>query len=306
LPPPDSSRAGASEGRQAIGLALLCLLFWQVTLRIPIGHVAIVWTTTLLYLLLTLLFTVRTARALRSSSAQRVSLLLSAVLALPAVLVPILNFSFPQWGGWHALSPLLNGYFLILRAIPGLKGLLLIWFAASLGVCLSRLVREVKLLLPMAVALALVDLYVVFGGGLVTQVEQGENPGAAVAMKALTLKMPRPSERLPSGAEPMQLAVGFADFLFVALFFACLARFGISSRVTFVVLCVTLAAYMFAVGVTGWAMPALVPIAVVVIGMNLRHFRYDRSEAFALLYAGVIVAAVAGGCYFFVNRTPIK
>src|SRR5581483_3326702 len=107
-PPPLSTplntpARGAEDRKKAFGLALLCLLFWQVTLRIPIGHVAIVWTTTLLYLLLTLLFTVRTARALRSPAVQRMSLLLSVVLALPAVLVPILLFSYPQWGGWHAL-----------------------------------------------------------------------------------------------------------------------------------------------------------------------------------------------------------
>lgn len=304
-PSPASPRAGASEGRKAFGLVLLCLLFWQVTLCIPIGNAAIVWTTTLLYLLLTLLFTVRTARALRSPSMQRVSLLLSAVLALPAVLVPILHFSFPQWGGWHALSPPLMAYFLLLRAIPGLKGLLLIWFAASLGVSLSRLVREFKLLLPMAVALALVDLYVVFGGGLVAQAQQGGNPVPEIAMKTMLVNLPRPTAHPPGGAAPMQLAVGFADFMFLALFFACFARFGIPSRTTFLVVSGVLAAYMVVVGMTGWAMPALVPIAVVVIGMNLRRFRYERSEAFALLYAGVIVAAVAGG-YFFVNRTPIK
>ena len=97
----------------------------------------------------------------------------------------------------------------------------------------------------------------------------------------------------------MQLAVGFADFLFIALFFACFQRFGIPSRRTFQVLGGVLAFYMLLVALTGLPLPALVPIAVVIIGMNLRQFRYERSEGFALLYAGLIVAAVAGGFYFF-------
>ena len=92
----------------------------------------------------------------------------------------------------------------------------------------------------------------------------------------------------------MQLAIGFADFLFIATFFTCFARFGVRSRHTFYVLCVLLTGYMLFVAQTGIAMPALVPIAVVVIGMNVRHFRYSREEWFAMLYAGLIVVSVLG------------
>jgi hypothetical protein len=59
---------------------------------------------------------------------------------------------------------------------------------------------------------------------------------------------------------------------------------------------------MLAVALTGISLPALVPIAVVVIGMNIRRFRYERSEAFALLYAGLIVAAVLAGRLILAKR----
>ena len=59
---------------------------------------------------------------------------------------------------------------------------------------------------------------------------------------------------------------------------------------------------MFVVAFKELALPALVPIAVVVIGMNLRRFRYERSELFALLYAGIIVAVVVGGFYLVSHR----
>jgi hypothetical protein len=99
----------------------------------------------------------------------------------------------------------------------------------------------------------------------------------------------------------MQLAVGFADFMFIALFFACLARFHIPARRTFFVLYAVLAVYMVLTSYVE-TLPALVPIAIVMIGMNLRRFRYSRSEVFALLYAGLIVVAVIGGLFFLSRR----
>ncbi len=295
-PPIRMQKTYRRDARIALGIAGLYLLFWQVSLRIPSGHIAIVMTTTLLSLLLVLAFTASVARALVPPRTLAANLLVVVPLALPSVLIPILGARFPLWAGWKAIGPFYVTYTGLFRAVPGLHGLLLIWLAAAIGVWLSRLVRELKILLPIAVVLAVVDLYVVFGGGLVTQAQAGGH-AAQQAMAALTVSLPTTHPR--GGAAPMQLAVGFADFLFIALFFACFARFGIPARRTFGVLCGVLAGYMLLVGSLSLALPALVPIALVVIGMNLPHFRYTRSEAFALLYAGLIVAVVAGGFYFF-------
>jgi hypothetical protein len=286
------------EGLRAVGVAVVCLLFWQITLHIHVNNAFVVWLTTLIYLPLTLLLTVQTARALLSRRALTANLILSALLVLPAILVPVLYTRFPNWAGWSTLGPGFGMYMRFL-IVTGLQGLVMVWLAASVGALLSRLVREIKILLPMAVALACVDLYVVFGGGLVTQAKKGNAP-AKVAMQALTVKMP--TTHPVHGVQPMQFAVGFADYLFVALFFACFARFALPLRSTLIVLCGTLMGYMILVGLTGWDLPALVPIAIVVISMNWRQFRYERSEAFALLYAGLIVAALAGGFYFFAHR----
>lgn len=291
----------APDGLQAVVVGLSYLLFVKIAGLIPNSSIAVVVLTTLLSLPILLLFTVRVARALRRPGAIAASLLVSGLLIAPSILIPVIARSTIGWPGWRTIAPGFQFYMKTLHAVTALDGLLLIWFAASLGALVSRLVRETKILLPMAVALACVDLYVVFGGGLVTQAQSGKSPVAKQAMQALTVKLPTTSKP-PGGAAPMQLAIGFADFLFIALFFACFARFGIPSRRTFIALCVVLAAYMGYVALTDIALPALVPIAVVVIGMNLREFRYERSEAFALLYAGLIVAAVAGGFYFFSHR----
>src|SRR5206468_3170875 len=117
----------------------------------------------------------------------------------------------------------------------------------------------------------------------------GHAPVARAFMNAMTAPLSTTQAKL--GAAPLQLAAGFADFLFIAVFFACFAKFGIPSKRTFTALVGTLSVYMLAVFYTGSPLPALVPIAAVIIGMNARRFKYARDEAFALLYAGLIVAA---------------
>jgi hypothetical protein len=310
-PPPESASLAAIEpqsalpyqaavSRRDIGLAVgagvAYLALFVITLRIPFGQTSVL-VATLISLGLVLLFTVSAARALRRPLALVLWTLLTGAISLPYVLIPVLIARFPTWTGWQNVFNVFRRYAQTMAHVPGLHGLMLILFAVCLGVWLSRLMREMKILLPIAVVLACMDLYVVFGGGLVTQAHTGKAPVAQAAMRSLT----GPSNP-KTGAAPMQLSVGFADFLFIALFFACLARFRVPSGRTFLVLCVTLVFYLTLVYVFRVDLPALVPIAVVVVGMNLRQFRYERSEAFALLYAGLIVAAILGGMLFLSHR----
>jgi len=279
------------DGLLALAVGIVDLLFWPVVRAIPSGSMVLVGITTLISLFLVLLFTVRMARALRSPRAILLNLLLSFLVILPS-LVPIFVNLTPTWMGWGALLPYWKSYRIGFRAISGLDTLLLIWLAASLGAAISRLVHEFKLLLPMGVALAMVDLYTVFGGGAVDTAINGKSPVAKVAMSALTAQLPTMQPK--NGAAPFVLNIGFADFLFIAVFFACFARFEIPARRTFQVLFITLFLYMAVVFLGGPALPALVPVAAVVIGMNWRRFRYERSEAFALLYVGLILSGVLG------------
>ncbi len=281
------------EGRRALLAALGYLLFYRLVPYLPFQQVSVIVVTTLLSLGVTLLFTVRCARALRSPRALAISLALAAIVTVPMVALPILARTI------H--SPTISSLYLaagavyrpLFRALPGAKGLLLIWLAVSLGVLVSRLVREFKMLLPMAVVLALVDLYVVFGGGLVTQAESGKSTVAAAAMKALTVELPNSASRSP--AQPLTLAVGFADYLFIALFFACFVRFAIPSRRIFAVLYITLALYMTAAAFDPTPLPALVPIGIVIIAMCFRRFAFTRDERFAMLYAALLCAGLAVG-----------
>lgn len=293
---PMTAAASQRNAGAAVVTALAYIALFFITPRLPFSQATVV-TATLFLLALSLLFVVLTARALRTPRSLAVNTLISGALALPSILLPILFARFPTWTGWKEVLQSYSGVARTIAYVPGLRGLLVIWLAACVGVWISRLLREMKILLPIAVVLACMDLYVVFGGGLVTQANTGKAPVAQAAMSALSVHLPKvPGSR---GAAPMDLSVGFADFLFIALFFACFARFGIPSRNTFLVLCGVLVSYLAVVYWFGIALPALVPIAVVVVGMNLRAFRYERSEAFALLYAGLIVAVVLGGLFYF-------
>lgn len=288
------------DGLLALATGAVDLLFWPIVRAIPSGSMVVVALTTFVSLFLILLFTVRMARAMRSPRAIAFNLALSLLLILPLKLVPFLHYLFPVWPGWGALLPYWKIYIAPFHAVSGLDNLGLIWIATGFGAALSRLVREFKLLLPMSVALAMVDLYTVFGGGVVATAVSGKNTVAQAAMTALTVQLPTMQPK--SGAAPFTLNIGFADFLFIALFFACFAHFGIPARRTFQVLFVTLFLYMAIVFSLGPAMPALVPVAVVVIGMNWRRFRYERSEAFALIYAGLLLSAALGYLVFRSRR----
>jgi hypothetical protein len=287
-PPPAPNRPTlvGREGRLAFVTGVGYLLFWPLVRAISSGAMLIVAATTLISLFLVLLFTVRLARAMRSPRAIGLNLLLSLLVVLPSFF-PLLSRLVPFWAGWRALLPFWQHYSLLFHTVNGLHALGLIWLAASIGVAVSRLAGEFKLLLPMGVALALVDLWAVFGGGLVETAVSGKSTLARTAMNALTVQLPTLQPK--TGAAPFPLLIGFADFLFISVFFACFVRFDIPARRTFQVLFVTLFLYMGAVFLGGISLPALAPIAAVVIGMNWRRFRYERSEAFALLYAGLLL-----------------
>lgn len=277
------------EGWHAFATALLYLVVFRVSTLLPFTVTSTIFVT-LAALVIVLVFTVRVARAIQTPSALTLNFALSAGLVLPLVLTPVLLRVFPAWAGWPRVGPIYGHYRSLIQHVLGLKEVLLMWFAACIGVGISRLVREMKMLLPMAATLAFVDVLTVFGGGIVDQAVSGKSLLAQTAMDAMTVQLP--STHSTAGSAPIQLRIGFADFLFIALFFACFKRFGVAAWNTFVVLCATLSLYMLVVAYKDIALPALVPIGAVVIGMNLRQFRYERSEAFALLYAALLVSGI--------------
>ncbi|MEP6756204.1 MAG: hypothetical protein ABJA67_11940 [Chthonomonadales bacterium] len=269
-------------------IGLLYLLFWQVAPRIHSVALGTVLLSTLISLALVILVAAETGRICVTTRTAVISLMISGGLILPLRFLVAANSKFTPLP-WS-----------LLLHVPGLPDLLFIWFAGSLGALLSRMLRSTNLIPPVAAVLALVDIWTVLLGGPVQKIMQSQNPAAQAVTRAMTVKLPAPSP--PAGAEPMSTQVGFADFLFVAFFSAAITRF-VGSRRVYLRMCwvmvVVLGLYMIVVFVFGWNLPALVPMSVVMLALHWRYFHYDRSEAFAMLYAGLFIAAIACGFWYF-------
>jgi hypothetical protein len=287
--PPETPEA-ASAWLPPLLVGFGYLLFWQIAPRIRSDALGAMLVSTVIGLSLIIWFTALFARSFRTPAALGINFLLSAAVIIPFQVMIVTGRPLPPWT-W-------------LMAIPGLPHLLLVWLAASLGALLSFLLRGANMIPPIAAVLALVDIWTVLLGGPVQKIMQSQNPTAKAITRAMTVQLPRPR---PTGASPIpaNLVVGFADFLFIAFFVAAISRFVSGRRVyskMLWTLVVVLSLYMLIVFIYGSNLPALLPLSVVMIALNWRHFHYDRSEAFALLYAALFIVLIAGGFWYFGNR----
>ncbi len=261
------------------------LLYWQIVPRLS-GSIGSVLFSTVIALTLTVVLTAEIARSLQTSRAVLVSTLFALGMYGPIALM-------------YALRRPIQPWFYALVHVHGLRTLLFIWLAASVGTLLSLLLRSLNLIPPVASVLALVDIWTVLLGGPVHRIMTSQSAGAKVLQHTLTAALP--SVHTARGAEPIQL-VGFADYLFMAFFVAAICRFVQSERAyraTIIALSAVLSGYMIFAFFSGWSLPALVPMAVVMIALHWRQFHYQRSEAFALLYAALFIGLIAAGYWYF-------
>ncbi len=181
-----------------------------------------------------------------------------------------------------------------LIAVPyrALHGYLLMLSAIGLGCLLSRIIRERNLLVPVVPFAALIDaLTVLTPVGFVKRVME---TAPAVLERAAVAILASPGLATPAVKRVVPIAlVGAGDFVFLALYAACLYRFGLRPFATAVGLFLTLWAYLVLVmvGVTP-ALPALVPMAVVILAVNWRAFQLSRQEKWASLLVLLPTAAL--------------
>ncbi|MGI5816810.1 MAG: hypothetical protein ACOX9R_01800 [Armatimonadota bacterium] len=143
-----------------------------------------------------------------------------------------------------------------LTAVPA-ADIFLVFAMILGGLLLSRIVRERTMIVPVAIVLALADVFTVYLGG---------PTGAALEkmpelVEAVSVKLPAVGSAAgPEGLEGLAhiATLGPGDTFFAALFFAAVIRFGLSVRRTF--------GWLF--GVTGVALglfvavPAMPPVPV--------------------------------------------
>ncbi|MCX7799864.1 MAG: hypothetical protein N2109_05925, partial [Fimbriimonadales bacterium] len=120
---------------------------------------------------------------------------------------------------------------------------------------------------------------------------------APQVLESVAMRVPEVS----SGPKAAPLAatafIGPADLVFVALFAALIHRFQLNVRATVLWLAPVLAAYLVVVMVLGHvavgpvslgALPALVPIGLVVLLANVRRLRLTRQEWVLTVFAGLL------------------
>ena len=167
--------------------------------------------------------------------------------------------------------------------------------AVFLGRIVSRMLREPSILLPVAVVAAVVDFWGVYWGFVAHVSEK-----APEVAQSLSAQVPQMAD-MPI-AVPMVGAIGAGDFLFLALFMAALHRMGLRLRPTMWALTITLTlGPTLALLIPKWLfhheldrLPGLPFISLAALAANWRSLRPSREERWALLYAGVTVAAVIG------------
>ena len=304
VPPQRSTGAHALTARR--GAVLSAALYLAFLLAVPLlsravagwpaaGHAAlrVLLTTVFIALALGLVSTWSTLR-LRFTWDAALAILLGGVTVL-ARLPAATGWPLP-WGAMaRALHTLLTSQVPAQGLAQVLGDIVLVLAAVFLGRVLSYLVREGKLLAPLAVVAAMVDIYTVFSGFvhvLLTSAPEVVRQLSASVPAAAGVAAPR----------LVTYTVGVGDFIFTAMFFTAIARFGMNRGATwwalfFVFLSVgAMWRLLGAVGVPIQALPGLVFVALAVILANWEHFRYTRHEQLLLLTVSAVVAtAIAVG-----------
>jgi hypothetical protein len=191
-----------------------------------------------------------------------------------------------EWKAWAAIVCLVVSLAVVIFARGGgpfLDGVLQIarfaW-PAALGFLISGLIKDRNLLLPIAIVLATVDILAVFAPA--GTVNQGlESPTIRPIFDALAYQVPKAGTAMPLAQ------MGPADPLFIAMFLLAIHKFGMRFRKTILWMQPALAAYLLVViafgnetlfGFSLGALPALVPIGLVVAVVNAKEFRMSKSE----------------------------
>jgi len=174
----------------------------------------------------------------------------------------------------------------------------LVFWCFGIGALLALILKDQNLLLPIAIFLALFDMWLVFAPeGFVQQ----SMKAAPQVLGNIAYQVPSPQTQPTGGLARPLLYVGPADYLFLSMFFVALHRFRMRTQATFRWMVPVLAIYLLIVLTLGdvqlgpirlGALPALVPIGIVVLLVNRKEFRLTRDEKISTLLILVLGSAV--------------
>lgn len=215
-------------------------------------------------------------------------------------------------GGILAAKYLLHdqGFFAVLLIALAQSGLLL--WCTALGALLSLMIKDKNLLLPVALFLAGLDMFLVFAPvGIARQIVE-RNPEL---FKNVAYALPKVSSGAPTGVIMPMAYVGPADFFFLAMFFVAICRFNMRVHETLKWIIPVLLGYLAVVMLAGGVqlgpislamLPALLPIGLTVLLVNRKEFKLAKDEKAATVVVGIIAVGLAAAGIFLSNRAAEK
>lgn len=162
-------------------------------------------------------------------------------------------------------------------------------WCVGLGALLATLVKDKNILLPIAIFFAIYDKILVLTPVGVTQKIMEQAPEV---LETVGMQIPAVQAEATGGAVIPGAYVGPADLVFLGMFFIALFRFRMRTRETLRWMVPALVFYLFVVLFTGFSLPALVPIGLVLVLVNWREFRLNRDEKIATFGLAAVAIAV--------------
>lgn len=170
---------------------------------------------------------------------------------------------------------------------------LAIW-CIGLGAVISSLLREKNILIPVAIFLIGFDIFLVLTPVGVTQRLMKANPNLLNQVGMAIPKVTTYVQNVNNATVAKAGLVGPADLVFLGAFFLAMYRFDMRPKETLKVMIPVLIGYMVLVLLTGWALPALVPIGLVTLFVNRNEFNMNKDEKASTAVLALIVLAILG------------
>jgi hypothetical protein len=201
------------------------------------------------------------------------------------------------------------GQQLLFSSATTLQDSAMIGGACVCGTLLSRLIRHANMLGPIVASIALIDIWGVLFGGIVSQLlsNKATQPLAEKAMAAGPKLGAASAHR--TGFSLSIPSIGIGDFLFLALLLSVLVNLGMNWRTSARLMWVFISFALLSILFLPWfpALPGLVFIGLGALLPNWKSAKFTREEQFALLYAGIFVLILTVALYFgFKSALPSK
>lgn len=193
-----------------------------------------------------------------------------------------------------------RGMVLLPRGFPfayTIQNFALLGLGTFFGLLVARMIRHANMLGPIGVLVALIDIWGVLFGGIVSQLLTNK------ATQHIASQAMGHGPKLGAATSRFQLAlpdIGIGDYLFLALFLGALVHFGMNWRASAIWMWAGVSFALLAIVLLPFvpALPGLLFLGAGAVLPNLKYFQFTREERFALLYAGIFVVILTAMLYF--------